>query len=78
MPEDIHEDELIRRMEAVLALHPHAEVFVKWTCPKCGERVMSGEANTYHSAGYLHEDCGFLYTGKFFGFMAAFHAIDEP
>lgn len=47
-------------------------VLVKWTCPKCGDRVESGEPNVFHSGGYYHDvpDCGALYTGPRFGFSA--------
>ena len=44
-------------------------VFVKWTCPNCGERVTSLDANTFHTAGYMHDECGHLYTGDEFGIM---------
>jgi predicted RNA-binding Zn-ribbon protein involved in translation (DUF1610 family) len=71
-PEDLHVDELIRRMEAILVKHPSAKLFVKWTCPKCGERVTSNEANVVHTGGYRHDDCGGMYHGDLFGFMAIF------
>jgi hypothetical protein len=47
-------------------------VFPKWTCPKCGERVTSGEPNVFHSQGYYHDapGCGALYTGTRYGLMA--------
>lgn len=53
-------------------------VFVKWTCPKCGVRVTSGDPNVYHSAGYYHDSpgCGALYTGTHFG-IAAVLATDK-
>lgn len=71
-PRDKHISELIPMMDAILEKNPDAELFIKWTCPQCGERAMSSDANVFHASGYLHEDCGFLYTGEYFGFMAAF------
>ena len=63
-------DELVREMTAwqkkgYLTL-------VKWTCPKCGDRVTSGEPNVFHAMGYYHDvpGCGALYTGPAYGFSA--------
>lgn len=47
-------------------------IWVKWTCPRCGDRVTSSTPNTIF-ASYLHTDekCGFLYKGDEFGLMVA-------
>jgi predicted RNA-binding Zn-ribbon protein involved in translation (DUF1610 family) len=76
-PNDIHVTELVTRMESILATHPNAQLFVKWTCPNCGERVMSDDANVFHAGGYRHEECGFLYTGEWYGFLAAINLDGE-
>lgn len=54
--------------------NPNVRIYVKWTCPACGERVMSGEPNVFNAGGYVHDDpnCGFHYTGEYWGFMAEF------
>ena len=52
-----------------------ALVFLKWSCPACGERVIANEPNRYCSLGYRHEEkkdgspCGCLYTGTLFGYL---------
>ncbi len=66
-PNDIHKDELLPMMETLIG--QGFIVFVKWTCPQCGERVTSMEPNAFHTGGYRHDDCGFLYTGDMFGIM---------
>ena len=72
VPNDLHVTDLIKQMEALLRENPHVQLFVKWTCPNCGQRAMSAEPNVFHAQGYVHEDCGFLYAGDYYGFMAAF------
>jgi predicted RNA-binding Zn-ribbon protein involved in translation (DUF1610 family) len=76
IPNDMHQDELVLMMEELLRQAPNASLFVKWTCPNCGERAMSMEANTFHPTGYVHDDCGFLYQGPYYGFMAMFSNDD--
>lgn len=52
------------------------DVYVKWTCPKCGERVTCPTANSFYPAGFIHEEkadgsaCGELYLGPTYGVMA--------
>lgn len=49
-------------------------VYLKWTCPKCGERVTADEANTYHADGYIHTEpyCGYHYKGTQYGFLVVY------
>ena len=63
-------EELVAAMDKFIA--KGFFVLVKWTCPKCKERVTSGVPNVYHSAGYYHDSpgCGFLYQGQRFGLAA--------
>lgn len=50
-----------------------ATVYIKWTCPKCGERVIADEPNVYNALGYRHTErqdgtpCDGLYLGTVFG-----------
>ena len=50
-------------------------VYLKWTCPKCGERVTANEPNTYRTQGYQHEErldgiiCGEWYYGTKFNYL---------
>jgi len=59
-------DELIRQGHSV---------YVKWTCPKCGDRCRDDTPNRFCTEGYRHstrEDgsyCGGEYEGDLFGFM---------
>ena len=46
-----------------------AMVWLKWTCPKCGDRVTANKENTYYTGGYTHEDCGETYYGTMFGML---------
>lgn len=71
-PEDITARQLVEQMEALLSEHPSAQLYVKWTCPGCGERVSADDPNSFHLGGYVHEECGTLYQGDAFGFMAVF------
>lgn len=66
---DLSAEELVERFEAILDANPTARLYVKWTCPNCGERAMSSDANVFHAGGYLHEDCGFMYHGDRYGFL---------
>lgn len=62
---------ILAQMEDVVAQGGHA--FVKWTCPACGERVMSNVPDVFNTEGYLHEaktdnsPCGAVYYGDRFG-----------
>lgn len=78
-PQELTTDELLEEMEAVLARYPSAKLFVKWTCPKCGERVTSTDANTFHSKGFYHDEdnCGALYTGPYWGYAAMFTSVRD-
>lgn len=74
MPEDKPLEEIIKMVESIA--EKGGSAFIKWTCPKCGERVICAEANTTYEKGYQHEErgdgtpCGGLYTGNKFGLLA--------
>ena len=53
------------------AIEKGFDCYVKWTCPACRQRAVSTDKNTFYTKGYLHEDCGYLYTGKMFGLLAS-------
>lgn len=75
---DIPSEELIRMMRGLIAdSGGNVQLYVKWTCPNCGERVVSTTANVFHKNGYLHEDCGHLYTGDLYGLLAVHFKPDE-
>jgi len=48
----------------------YTQVFLKWTCPKCGDRCMSDVPNEYAQTGYIHTErengqpCGHHYQGE--------------
>lgn len=50
-------------------------VFLKWTCPGCGERCVADEPNKFCSRGYLHTEkadgtpCNTWYHGRMFGYL---------
>jgi hypothetical protein len=68
-PDDIDQpfDVTLQRMEELI--QRGAVVFVKWTCPGCGERCMSDVPNSICATGYYHTEkhdgtrCGTPYTG---------------
>lgn len=43
--------------------------WIKWTCPKCGERCLSTDPDTINLGGYQHDACGGVYTGALYGLM---------
>ena len=75
---DIDISEIQRKTDALLAANPTVKVYLKWTCPTCGERVTATEPNSYCLRGYYHEEkddgssCGALYTGTKFGMLLLF------
>lgn len=75
MPDKPIED-ILNLMEKVVAQGGLA--YIKWTCPKCGERVTSDQANCFYMQGYKHTEkddgtpCGETYRGTMFGLRALF------
>ena len=69
---DKHISEILRMANEVI--QNGGQVYLKWTCPKCGDRVTADEANTYHTSGYIHTDkgCGYHYKGEMFGFLVVY------
>jgi rRNA maturation protein Nop10 len=69
-------DELMKLMDEQVA--KGALTFVKWTCPKCGDRVVADTPNQFHPEGYTHTEredgkrCGHLYTGPKWGLRAIY------
>ena len=43
--------------------------YVKYTCEGCGSRQTSAEANTWHSEGYICEECKTLTKPKGINFL---------
>jgi len=64
---------LVEALEMLRDLPEGSLWYLKWTCPKCGERVTCNEPKTVYTRGYLHQEkangepCGALYTGQMFG-----------
>ena len=78
-PTDINSIALVNKMNDILTrLDGKAKVYVKWTCPGCGERVTSTQPNSFHTDGYTHEECGVTYTGDMFGMALVTIIGDEP
>ena len=67
--------ELVAAMER--AMKQGWTVWVKWTCPACGERCLADDANVFAAGGYRHTEkqdgtpCGGLYFGPTYGYAAA-------
>lgn len=74
---DVPIEKIIERCEAVLSRDPTALCFVKWTCPKCGERAESSQPNVVCISGYVHEGCGYHYQGKLYGLMVILGLNEE-
>lgn len=57
-------DVIIKAMDEMI--EKGFDVYVKWTCDKCGERCTSNIPNVYNTGGYIHEEredgtvCGYL------------------
>ena len=70
---DYEIDDMLPRMDELI--QQGCLVFLKWTCPSCGERVTSNQANAYQTDGYQHEEkadgslCGGLYMGTRFNYI---------
>jgi len=53
------------------------DAYLRWTCPKGGERVLADQPNVYHASGYRHAEradgtaCGGIYLGTLFGLAVA-------
>lgn len=71
---DLPLGQIAKMMENILEDNPHALCYVKWTCPACGERVTSTEANTIRTGGMIHDElsCGYHYTGDLYGLFVEF------
>lgn len=81
MTEDKHIDEIIKMVESIA--EKGGQAYIKWTCPRCGERVTCSDANTIYQKGYGHEErengtyCGEIYRGDKFGLLVVFQAEFE-
>jgi hypothetical protein len=42
---DLTLDEYVKKAEEILRIHPNAEIFAKWTCPRCGDRCTADIPN---------------------------------
>lgn len=79
---DLPFDKLVVEMDKLLAKGYH--VWVKWTCPDCGERATSNEPDVVHTGGYLHQEkadgtpCGAWYFGTVFGMRAEMTVNPKP
>jgi len=49
-------EECAHAIAKLLEEHPHAAVYQKWTCEKCGDRVTGNERNKLFWFGH-HEEC---------------------
>ena len=80
-PGDLPLPEIARQMASILDSHPpgHARVYIKWTCPRCGERCISGTPNLINTS-YKHDDehCGAIYTGQQYGLMVILSNKPQP
>lgn len=69
---------LLTKMAELIIDNPGVKVYVKWTCPKCAERITSTEPNKFREGGYIHEErndgsyCGFLYTRSTWGLLVEY------
>lgn len=79
---DLPLEQIKATMDMILA--QGGQAWIKWTCPKCGERVVSDEEGCIHLDGYLHtekadgSECGGVYEGKLFGLLVALPLYTKP
>jgi ribosomal protein S27AE len=65
---------LLPEIEGILDKGRDSVVFLKWTCPRCGERAIAHVANKFCTQGYVHKQrhdgspCGGIYLGSLFGY----------
>lgn len=59
---DLDINELVRRAAPVML--SGAEVYIKWTCPSCGERVMLDKPLEFNQNGAIVVPSGLLHTEK--------------
>lgn len=65
---------ILSLMEKVI--NQGGKAYIKWTCPKCGDRCCSDRPNEFNAGGYLHTEredgtpCGGVYQGTMFGLRA--------
>lgn len=59
--------DILKQMNDIAAMGGQA--WIKWTCPKCGERCVADESNKIHTGGYEHAGCGGIYQGNVFGLL---------
>ena len=50
-PKDLPKEELLAHADRMLKQHPGANVFFKFTCENCGERVTFCEPNVLYESG---------------------------
>lgn len=73
---DKPEAEILKMMAGVADAGGYA--YVKWTCPRCGERCTANEANSFYTKGFRHTEkadggpCGEVYTGPLYGLLVVF------
>lgn len=65
--QDLEVPELLEKMNELI--ERGCEVWVKYTCENCGERVTSNTPNAFFTEGWVHDDCGFKSFPKKFGLM---------
>lgn len=78
-------DRPIREMRSEIEAHVEqgAFVFLKWTCPQCGERCIDDVPNRFCTQGYRHEEkadgspCGGFCTGYLFGYLLVEEVLAE-
>lgn len=79
---DIHVEDLPLAMTAFKLLYEakgceNIAIFLKWTCPGCGERVTADEPDTVYPKGVIHTEkadgtpCRTEYRGGYFGWTVA-------
>lgn len=71
-PNDQPLESILAQIKETMRLNPGAQCYIKWTCPKCGERATADEPNQVYMMGYTHEDCGGFYNGWNYGLMVIF------
>ncbi len=68
-------EQVLETMHLVMAFG--LDAYLRWTCPKCQERVLADQPNVYHATGYRHTaradgtPCGGVYQDRLFGLAVA-------
>ena len=76
-PTDRPLENIIQLIDQTLHRIPTAKLYIKWTCPGCGDRCIADEPNVVYRHGYAHDRCGTHYDGAAGYGLLLVHSLKE-